>query len=397
VTEPCPHCGASLDQQACRHESRGLLRVSVEDVDGLLREHRRLQDQVTELQNANTKLVNDRRTSLRARVREFHAVMGQDIAERPCAATDAIVRHRARLIAEEFFEVLEALFGFGFDNLRGKLGLLIESSAVTVNLVDLADALGDLDYVVEGTRISCGIDGEPVMAAIHASNMQKTPSGDAAKKITKPPGLEAARHPRRLDRARLEASARGKLVTGYKKAKMASPDELVEAGIEVAALAKKASVRAALIGGAALQMYGSTRLTVDLDVAAEDKIGLPRGKVLSFGGEQTCVTLESGVVVPVDLVVRRDEFRTLYEDAIAYATRMPESPLLVARPEHLAAMKMVAGRPKDDLDFAFLVSSGVLDEKKARRLIKRLLGAYAAIEFDRQVVEARWRAERGNS
>lgn len=41
------------------------------------------------------------------------------------------------------------------------------------NLVEAADALGDLLYVVLGTAVTYGIDLEPIVAEIHESNMSK--------------------------------------------------------------------------------------------------------------------------------------------------------------------------------------------------------------------------------
>ena len=39
-----------------------------------------------------------------------------------------------------------------------------------------ADALADLDYVIEGTRLEFGIDGWPIAQAVHKSNMAKVGS-----------------------------------------------------------------------------------------------------------------------------------------------------------------------------------------------------------------------------
>ena len=41
------------------------------------------------------------------------------------------------------------------------------------DLVKVADALADINYVVYGTAISYGIDLEPVFAEVHRSNMSK--------------------------------------------------------------------------------------------------------------------------------------------------------------------------------------------------------------------------------
>lgn len=175
---------------------------------------------------------------------------------------------------------------------------------------------------------------------------------------------------------------------------MLSPEVLAEAASEVGVIAEAEGTKIALIGGLAMQMYGSDRLTGDVDIAAEVRIhGLRQGTALSFGGEQT----HSSAGVPVDIVVRDDDFASLYEDAVDHAIMLPESPIPVADPEHIAAMKMVAGRSKDSADLAFLIVSGVVDPAKAKRLIRKHLGPYAANEFDRIVEEAIWKASTGRS
>jgi len=57
------------------------------------------------------------------------------------------------------------------------------------NLPDIADAIGDLKYVLEGTNLAFGIDGEPVWDAIQKANMAKAGgSVDEHGKRMKPPG-----------------------------------------------------------------------------------------------------------------------------------------------------------------------------------------------------------------
>ena len=59
------------------------------------------------------------------------------------------------------------------------------------NLVELVDALADLDYVVEGTRIEFGINGKPIADAVHAANMAKVGGGIRGDgKINKPEGWQ---------------------------------------------------------------------------------------------------------------------------------------------------------------------------------------------------------------
>ena len=133
-------------------------------------------------------------TIIRAQVEEFHKAFEQDVGARPKAPDSTIVRLRARLIAEEFCEMLEALFGAVPDVFREKLANIVEGGPLNrIDLVKLADALADIDYVVEGTRLAFGINGAPVALEVHRSNMAKLgPDGKpivrADGKRLKPPG-----------------------------------------------------------------------------------------------------------------------------------------------------------------------------------------------------------------
>lgn len=57
------------------------------------------------------------------------------------------------------------------------------------DVVGIADALGDLLYVVYGTAVTCGIDLDPIFREIHQSNMTKT-GRRADGKITKGEGFQ---------------------------------------------------------------------------------------------------------------------------------------------------------------------------------------------------------------
>ena len=48
-----------------------------------------------------------------------------------------------------------------------------EKAADDKNLVKIADALGDILYVIYGTGVSYGIDLEPIFREIHESNISK--------------------------------------------------------------------------------------------------------------------------------------------------------------------------------------------------------------------------------
>lgn len=86
-------------------------------------------------------------------VKEFHRVMGMNDNEKPARVDPETAGLRIAVIAEEFNEFIEAV--------------------AMEDLVEVADALGDLIYVVYGAANAYGIDLEPVFNEIHDSNMKK--------------------------------------------------------------------------------------------------------------------------------------------------------------------------------------------------------------------------------
>ncbi len=174
--------------------------------------------------------------------------------------------------------------------------------------------------------------------------------------------------------------------------KFVDPARLTEALNQIAQLAKKEGVRVALCGGFAMQLYGSDRLTGDLDVVANKLITtLPEGTPLTFGGNQT----EAPNGVPTDIIVRTDQAKKIYTAALTAAKRISSVPVPVVTPEFLAVMKLVAKRGKDELDLEFLIKSKVIDLKKTRALVEKLVGWFAADEFDSYVSVAQWKASQG--
>jgi predicted HAD superfamily Cof-like phosphohydrolase len=118
---------------------------------------------------------------LHHQVLAFHRRFGQSIGETPHVPDEKTVRFRLSLIAEEFFELLGAASP-GAPTLRQSVfQALIEKAPINVDLPALIDALADLDYVIEGFRITLGVNGTPIAEAVHESNMAKLPSYVAAK------------------------------------------------------------------------------------------------------------------------------------------------------------------------------------------------------------------------
>lgn len=179
------------------------------------------------------------------------------------------------------------------------------------------------------------------------------------------------------------------MTSNYKKTKFLSGKEIEEAVSEVARISDEQHISIVLAGGAAMQVYGSDRLTKDVDFIASEIPSLEKDreyKLLSFGGIGT--TLGDGI--PVDYIVRNDDFSELYEEAEAKGIDV-DLPIRAVSPEYMAALKLAAGRTKDEEDLRFLIAADFFDRKLAREIIKRLLGAYAAESFDSFVYEVDWR------
>jgi predicted HAD superfamily Cof-like phosphohydrolase len=86
-------------------------------------------------------------------VKDFHVVMGMEDNIVPTLVDGETAGLRIAVIAEEFNEFIEAV--------------------ANENLVEIADALGDLLYVVYGAANAYGLDMEPIFNEIHLSNMKK--------------------------------------------------------------------------------------------------------------------------------------------------------------------------------------------------------------------------------
>lgn len=105
---------------------------------------------------------------------------------------------RVRLIAEEFCELCQAM---GMSEFADQLRAISDEArsvheaggtappADLYQMAEIADALVDLDYVVQGTLDVFGIDGDLLFEDVHEANILKEPAG-ADGKIRKPEGWE---------------------------------------------------------------------------------------------------------------------------------------------------------------------------------------------------------------
>lgn len=130
--------------------------------------------------------------TIRDQVQEFHAKFNVPYLGKPGVPSFERVCLRLNLIREEFYELLSACHA---DNSEcfGVITMSVKHQEFrNRDLPAIADALADLDYVIEGMRQEFGIDGRPIADLVHASNMAKEGGGERADgKICKPPGWQA--------------------------------------------------------------------------------------------------------------------------------------------------------------------------------------------------------------
>lgn len=132
-------------------------------------------------------------------VKEFHEAFGHPVSKEPTAARDERLVLRLALILEEAIELADAM-GFATDDIKDSADYMLNKIGPRVyndevDLVAIADALGDLEYVTNGAALEMGIPLPDVVAEVHRSNMTKL--GQDGKpiyredgKILKGPGFE---------------------------------------------------------------------------------------------------------------------------------------------------------------------------------------------------------------
>lgn len=132
-----------------------------------------------------------KKSEIRKQVQEFMEAAGQEVKESPEVPSDDVVRLRAKLVMEEAFELLEAMFDEPVERLKHEVMELISGSDIDINMVEVADACADIDYVVEGARLAFGINGKPIADEVQRTNMAKFGEGSWVRedgKRMKPPG-----------------------------------------------------------------------------------------------------------------------------------------------------------------------------------------------------------------
>ncbi len=153
----------------------------------------------------------------------------------------------------------------------------------------------------------------------------------------------------------------------------------LEALHKISETAKQQSVKWALVGGVAMHLYGSPRLTKDVDVIASAILDLESERNLGFGGKRYQISVGKKDV-PVDWIVRNDTARKFYEQALKQAHRLSNDVPIIT-PEWLIILKFIAGRFKDQQDAVFLLKQKNLVDRKIikRHIIETAGGEYWAL------------------
>ncbi len=113
---------------------------------------------------------------------------------------------------------------------------------------------------------------------------------------------------------------------------------------------------------------------------------LPSKGALSFGGSRSVA--RNGV--PIDVIVRSDGYQALYDEALMAAKRTAGVPIPVVTLPYLGAMKMAAGRGKDQQDLAWILVESGVSYPVLRKVVLQHLGPYAADELDALKRTAAW-------
>ena len=107
-------------------------------------------------------------------VRAFHRAFEQRVGDKPEFPSKEERELRKKLLAEEYTEYVVAEYAN--------------------DLVEVADALADMIYIICGTAVSYGIPLDDIFEEVHASNMAKLVDGKVIRradgKIQKPEGWE---------------------------------------------------------------------------------------------------------------------------------------------------------------------------------------------------------------
>lgn len=118
-------------------------------------------------------------TKLQQRVKSWETKLGVNLPDKP-SVPDRLTRIlRVSLLLEELLELAEAS-GVGIqcgDKYLNMDDFTFDVHPTEADLVGVADALGDIDFVLKGTYLSYGLDDEPITEEICRSNDSKLEDG----------------------------------------------------------------------------------------------------------------------------------------------------------------------------------------------------------------------------
>jgi hypothetical protein len=143
----------------------------------------------------------------------------------------------------------------------------------------------------------------------------------------------------------------------------------------VAEIAGENGIDWALVGGLAMAIYGSDRTTKDIDIIADKLLPLENQGLLRQGGKRYIIKTNKKAVA-VDWIIRKDEFKKLFQEALKDAVEINSVPVLT--PEWLVILKFIAGRFKDQEDAVFLLSrKGLVNRNLIKEKIIKHFGKAA--------------------
>lgn len=107
-------------------------------------------------------------------VRQFHETYQIPIKESDPSLDSSRLNMRMGLIAEEFVELIQAVYGEkSAKTIEEAYSQAFELDEEKRDVVEAADAMADLVYVIYGMALEMGIDLNAVLHEVQASNMSK--------------------------------------------------------------------------------------------------------------------------------------------------------------------------------------------------------------------------------
>jgi hypothetical protein len=152
-------------------------------------------------------------------------------------------------------------------------------------------------------------------------------------------------------------------------------ESATEAINKVAEISKTNNVSWALVGGLAMAVYGGDCKTKNIATISDKLLPLENQGKLRQGGERYLIKTNKKEVA-VDWIIRNDEFKALFQDALLEAVKIDEIPVI--KPEWLVILKFIAGRFKDQEDAVYLLSQkGLVNREFIKEKIVKHFGLAA--------------------